>query len=168
MTDAIARALEAMRHVVREADETASLENEIAEVRFECVTRMQAASLMVHWPIVSVGERVLTGRERVALRAFFREATSNIIRHAKATAVTVEMSVVDASGTWRLVVHLRDDGCGLAADATEGGHGLPNMRDRAGVLGGSAVISSRADARGTEVRLEIPVGHSADRARGAS
>ncbi len=168
MTDEIARALEAMRHVVRDADEKASLENEMAEVRFECVTRMQAASLMVHWPIVSIDERVLNGRERVALRAFFREATSNIIRHANATAVTVGMAMLDVSGTRCLVVHLRDDGCGLPADPPGGGHGLSNMRARAESLGGNAVISMRTDAAGTEVRLEIPVARAQDRARGGS
>lgn len=163
VTGEIARALEAMRDVVRETDDEASLEFEVADVRFECVTRLQAAGLAVHWPIVAIEGRILTGRERVALRAFFREATSNVIRHAKATSVAVEMATVHTANGRCLAVHLRDNGCGMPA-SPRAGHGLANMRARAEALGGHAVIASRADTQGTEVRLECPLERSAARA----
>jgi signal transduction histidine kinase len=157
VTDEIARALEAMRDVVREADERGTLERELAEIRFECVTRLHAAGLIVHWPIVATEDRALTGPERLALRAFFREATSNVIRHASATtvAVTVTTSVVDSAR--RVIVCLRDDGHGLPRGVATTGQGIPNMRARAETLGGMASIGPRADHDGTEVRLEIPL-----------
>jgi signal transduction histidine kinase len=157
VTDEIARALEAMREVVREADDRASLQQELAEVRFECVTRLQAAALVVHWPIVHIDDRVLTGSERVALRAFFREAVSNIIRHAEATTVAVTITTSGMSdGQW-LTVCLCDDGQGVPAPLPVSGHGLANMRSRAEALGGTAVIGARRDAQGTEVRLDLPL-----------
>lgn len=157
VTDEIARALEAMRDVVRETDERGTLERELAEVRFECVTRLQAAGLIVHWPIVDIDDRAVTGPERLALRAFFREATSNVIRHASATSVAVEVAMSVVDGARRVVVCLRDDGRGLLRGAPTSGQGIPNMRARADALGGTASIGARVDHDGTEVRLEIPI-----------
>jgi signal transduction histidine kinase len=54
-----------------------------------------------------------------------------------------------------LVVHVRDDGQGLA-DERPGGVGLVSMRERAGEVGGICVVTS--DETGTLVAARLPLG----------
>lgn len=79
-----------------------------------------------------------------------REALSNVVRHAHATSVTVQVEVTGA----RLEVVVRDDGVGIGADAVESG--LSNVRDRATEHGG-AVELSRGEPHGTVLRWSVPV-----------
>jgi signal transduction histidine kinase len=89
-----------------------------------------------------------------------REATSNVVRHARASTVVIRLARVDG----RLVLTIRDDGggfdppastCDPGVNGRRSGQGLRNMAERARALGGRLTVSSRA-GRGTEVRLEIP------------
>ena len=58
---------------------------------------------------------------------FFKEALTNISRHAQATVV--EVRIEPTGKTWRLT--LRDNGRGFDPAAVTGGHGLRNLRSRA-------------------------------------
>jgi two-component system, NarL family, sensor histidine kinase UhpB len=86
-----------------------------------------------------------------------QEALSNVVRHARATHVAVE--ILRAGD--RLVVTVEDDGRGFDPDnviATEGGGlGLFGMKERAGYIGGRVEVASTPGA-GTRVRAEIPLG----------
>lgn len=79
-----------------------------------------------------------------------REALSNVVRHAHAGSVTVQ---VEATAE-RLSVTVRDDGVGISADAVESG--LGNVRARASEHGG-AVELSRGEPHGTVLRWSVPV-----------
>ena len=81
--------------------------------------------------------------------AVLREATTNVVRHAKAT--TLGVSVVAAD---RLSVEVTDDGIGLPAN----GHrsGLANLADRAGQLGGT-FSAARASTGGTRLVWDVPL-----------
>jgi signal transduction histidine kinase len=78
------------------------------------------------------------------------EALSNIIKHAQASAVTVEVEM-DGSA---LRMQITDDGVG---GATASGHGLANIADRVGALGGDVSIDS-PPGRGTRLSVRIPCG----------
>lgn len=82
-----------------------------------------------------------------------REALSNVVRHARASAV--RLRVEHDGGTLRLSIS--DDGVGFdpTVDPRPGHHGLGNMRARAEGLGGRLVLESHEGA-GTSVRCEIP------------
>lgn len=81
----------------------------------------------------------------------YREALTNVIKHAKATRVTVSLRVAQE----RLVFTVRDDGQGCDAPAINGkGRGVNNMKVRAAELGGSVTITAEG---GTCVSLEIPL-----------
>jgi len=82
--------------------------------------------------------------------AIVNEALSNIVRHAHATQVTIDVRTVDQ----QLEVVIRDDGIGLST-GHQAGYGLRNMRDRARLLGGRLDISP-ATGKGTAVSLLVP------------
>jgi two-component system sensor histidine kinase UhpB len=87
-----------------------------------------------------------------------QEALSNVIRHAQARTVDIELVARD--GFLHLVV--RDDGRGFdvavaRARATSGAsQGLLSMQERAALVGGELEIDSAA-GRGTTVRVRLPL-----------
>lgn len=79
-----------------------------------------------------------------------REAVANVVKHAKATELTVSVGVARGWCTLEVV----DDGVGLSVTG-DPGFGLENMRRRSEALGGSFVAA--ADDSGTRVEWRIPV-----------
>jgi signal transduction histidine kinase len=98
----------------------------------------------------------LTGRRfdrRTEGAAYFvaSEALANIVKHADATAVTVDLTLDDAG----LVIRVGDNGRGLSDDIVRGS-GLTNMADRAAALGGRVIVEANPTG-GTVVVAELPV-----------
>lgn len=91
---------------------------------------------------------------RHGLAQVVREATSNAVRHGKATAVVIRVHV--APGSLRVVV--ADDGKGFDVGAARtGGFGLRSMRERVEKLGGTLAVRSEPGS-GTEVEVAVPLG----------
>jgi signal transduction histidine kinase len=93
--------------------------------------------------------------------AFFRifqETLTNIIRHAGATHVAVNLK----QSKDRISLEVRDNGRGISK--AEISHtksmGLLNMRERAGLLGGDFKIGRIAHGKGTRVQVFIPLRRS--------
>jgi signal transduction histidine kinase len=78
------------------------------------------------------------------------EALTNAVRHARATAVSVEVETVGKV----LRVAVRDDGAGGAGFT--GGTGLVGLKDRVEALGGRILLDSPHGA-GTRLRVELPL-----------
>ncbi|HJZ76117.1 MAG TPA: two-component regulator propeller domain-containing protein [Vicinamibacterales bacterium] len=83
----------------------------------------------------------------------FKEGINNIVRHARATAVSVVLR--QEGGTLTLVI--ADNGCGFDPASSTDGHGLKSMRDRASRLGGMLDVRSAVGA-GTRLTLTCHVG----------
>jgi len=84
-----------------------------------------------------------------------KEAITNIVRHAQATAVSIRLRLEPS----KCILEIEDNGRGVAGlgDATGSSrNGLRNMRKRMEEIGGSFSIS-RAPEAGTLVRLIIPI-----------
>jgi signal transduction histidine kinase len=87
-----------------------------------------------------------------------QEALTNVVRHAKAHAVTVELARSDG----RLNLRVRDDGVGfdvspLREQAVRGASlGLLSMEERAALAGGGFEVDS-SPGHGTEVRAWFPL-----------
>ena len=77
-----------------------------------------------------------------------REAVTNILRHAGASRVDVELAVIDGEPVLSIV----DDGRG---GIDRSGHGLDGMRERLAGVGGRLEVDSPADG-GTRLRLVLP------------
>ena len=81
-----------------------------------------------------------------------KEAVHNIIKHAKASEVTVRM--VFAEGSLDISVH--DDGAGFQPVEGVSGHGLSNMKQRLQNIGGKCTVESKPGG-GTTVRLGLRI-----------
>jgi signal transduction histidine kinase len=90
-----------------------------------------------------------------------QEAINNIKRHAEARHIWLSLETIAD----RLVVTIRDDGCGFAVSQKMGTYdrgssfGLLNMRERAALIEAELQIESRCEPpnRGTTVRLSLPL-----------
>jgi len=88
---------------------------------------------------------------RISLFRLFKEALTNVVKHARATRV--EVSLAFAPGALALAV--TDNGLGLPVDGPlEPGRGVRNMRSRAQELGGTLALRP-ARPSGLELRLDL-------------
>ena len=104
--------------------------------------------------------RPLPPEHEVALYRITQEALNNVVKHAQAKQVMVELGV--ENGITYLLVE--DDGRGFNVHESNPnrqsmttGFGLQSMRERAEALGGSVQISS-SPGRGTTVKVQLPQG----------
>lgn len=93
----------------------------------------------------------LAGRFRQEVAAMFKEALRNVVQHACARVVTIQMAV--ERNHLRLVI--RDDGRGFSLDGPRG-NGLQNLELRASGLGGICRIVSLPGS-GTSVEIFVPL-----------
>jgi len=89
--------------------------------------------------------------------AFFRilqESLTNIVRHANATRVIVELRL---NGGWLSLI-VRDNGCGLPPGGRnkQGSFGLVGIEERILILGGTCAVFSERDG-GTTIMVSAPV-----------
>jgi two-component system sensor histidine kinase DesK len=104
---------------------------------------LQAAGVEVRTP---EKPPLLTARHEATLSMVLREAVTNILRHAKASECSIELSSADSS-THMVIV---DNGRG---NIREEGNGLRGMRERVQELGGKLLLDSN---RGTRLQIELP------------
>lgn len=82
-----------------------------------------------------------------------KEAVTNVVRHARASAVWLRLRLGPASFT----LEIQDDGCGVAdLGKAEARNGLRNMRKRMEDIGGAFSIGPAPEG-GTLVRLTAPI-----------
>jgi signal transduction histidine kinase len=126
---------------------TVTLRSELRTVVDEARTALGfRPELRIDGPVdTAVPEQVST-----ALLAVLREALSNVVRHARASAVTATVAV----GAGEVALTVADDGVGMPAE-TVVGHGVRNMRARAEDLGGSFAVA--AARPGTTVTWRVPL-----------
>ena len=80
-----------------------------------------------------------------------QEALHNVVKHAQATIVEVEINYSKES----VSLFIKDNGVGIDQTIATEGSGLRNMRDRAKVIGANFELQS-SKAGGTFISLSIP------------
>jgi signal transduction histidine kinase len=115
---------------------------------------LSAASRKGHVPVELEGDNVGRFAPAVESATYFccLEALQNVAKHAGSDAHAAIR--LDARRS-ELIFSVTDDGCGFDRPGVEG-HGLTNLRDRLGALGGHAEITS-IPGRGTTVLGCIPL-----------
>jgi signal transduction histidine kinase len=82
-----------------------------------------------------------------------QEALNNILKHAKASRVSVHLSF----GEQQTCLEIQDDGVGFdVAHLNAGGLGLPGIHERAQKIGGHLDIAS-APGKGTRIKIMVPL-----------
>ncbi len=107
--------------------------------------------------IYTAGDEIAANRNADKDLIIFRitqEVFNNIIKHAAATEITVDLDYAEGA----LELRIADNGVGFAADEAppaRHGMGLQNIRKRAGIIGGEAAIASNV-GQGTQIIVSIP------------
>lgn len=148
-------ALGEMRAIVQElTGEAVPLDEALAEARHETMQRLEAAGLELTWPLTLAAEPAgptLGHRVYRHLASMLREVTTNVIRHARARAVWVDVKVELERG--ELVVRVEDDGQGFDPASEPAGNGLVNLRTRAADVDGAVTIAREGGRTRVEIRL---------------
>lgn len=150
---------DAARHELEEAENIAR--KALAEVR-SAVTGIRATDLAaelasVHLMLESSGVSLLyehpphglPSEIEPTLAMVVREAGTNIARHAQATRVHIEVTLVDN----HVVLRIADNGRG---GIRESGNGLEGMRERVQALSGQMEIDSPR-GHGTTLGIRVPI-----------
>ena len=149
-------ALEEMRLSVRGlTGRPVRLADALGDWRAEIVSRLAQAGIEGGWDAPEDLPQTLSARAYVQTTRILREATSNIIKHSKASFCSVAASI--NAGDFQLVV--QDNGDGIAAEIDrrlDRGHGLASMKSRAKQLQGQCLVES-GPGYGTVIRLTVPL-----------
>jgi signal transduction histidine kinase len=92
----------------------------------------------------------LTPELETTIYRLVQEALTNVVKHAHARRCAVSLRLEERS----VIVEIRDDGSGFDPESRTSGFGLPGMRERVYLAGGTLEVSS--GAAGTTVRACIP------------
>jgi len=100
----------------------------------------------------ALGDERLPSELETALYRIVQESLTNIVKHARATRV----SVLVARREGEVVVVIEDDGAGFDPERPADGIGLLGMRERAELVEGTLTIESR-EGGGATIIAEVPV-----------
>lgn len=139
------------REALREVRETiggyrASLDDELSRAR----SLLAAAGVRARFEAMPDTD-VCAPRPEAVLALVLREAVTNVVRHAEATACSVRL----AASNGLMLLEVADDGRGLKGPH---GNGLRGMRERVASLSGTVEIGRATRRGGTRVRVTVPNG----------
>jgi signal transduction histidine kinase len=90
---------------------------------------------------------------RLAVYRIVEEALNNVLKHAAATCVDVELT---QTSDMKAELLIRDDGRGFDLDKQELGFGILTMQDYSGAVGGTLVVNSTPGS-GTTIEAMFPL-----------
>ena len=124
----------------------------LGNFRYRMESRFRSLNLQFEWLTHDMPESLeLEPDVGLNILRTLQEALANILKHAHAQRVTVDISYRPNL----LRIRVADDGCGLSATSGIKGRGVSNMRTRAQKIGASFAISALDP--GTEVTLAVPL-----------
>jgi hypothetical protein len=165
LRDQVQMALDEMRMAVDSLqpahDDLATL---LATLRYRLQSRLQAAGIEVVWDVGELPDlQQLSPHAALHVQRILLEAFTNVLKHARASQVTVQISWREGFSDDATLVLLRiaDNGVGLGTDAPAResqahGRGLNNMRTRAAAIGASLRVEPSAGG-GVCIALEWQV-----------
>jgi signal transduction histidine kinase len=120
---------------------------------FRWRSQLLACGIQARWDIDVPDEALqLSPHASLQLLRVAQEALTNVVKHAGASIVDVQLRLVDG----KLELEVRDNGIGAAGMSPESsGRGLTNMRTRATQLGGN--VDVHGGSGGTRVTVRVPL-----------
>ena len=124
-----------------------------AAIEWQCADFHKHTGIKCHL-LTELEEVALDRASSTAVFRILQESLTNVLRHAKATAVMLELDVQADN----LVLKIQDNGRGIMeAEMTDPRSlGILGMRERAGMVGGTVDITG-ADGEGTRVTVRVPL-----------
>ena len=100
---------------------------------------------------------------KISLYRIVQESLTNIVKHAGATTVKINLEIVAGknSQSGHVILNIEDDGAGFEPDNTRTGLGLLGMRERVEALNGTCSINAEP-GRGVRITVNIPLGDKTD------
>jgi two-component system, NarL family, sensor histidine kinase DevS len=146
----IRQTLTDLRDIVSNPAQAAqSLNNLMADSRAEISEVLEAAGVSLDWSDSGTAEIPIPPQIAMTLKSLLRESISNIVRHARASKVTVRQQFEGG----HIVIMIADNGRGFDPARDRMGNGLTNLRQRLKQFDGS--ISIRSSNSGTVLSARI-------------
>lgn len=123
----------------------------LADLRSETAERLAGAGVQLNWIITDTEFPSLTPHAVHALRSVIREAASNVMRHAQAKNLDINIQYLQG----KLIMTIEDDGTGSTPQASSAGNGLINMKSRITSLGGT--LEAAGTKKGFRLIAEFPL-----------
>lgn len=125
----------------------------LATLRYRVRPRLEAAGLALHWQVEELpAVEGLSPHTVMQIQRILLEALTNVLKHARASAIWVQCQWLEAERC--LLLEVADDGVGFDASAQgAAGQGLKNMQARAESIGGRLQWLAR-EGGGSRVVLE--------------
>ncbi len=128
----------------------------VATIRAYIQSHLEEAGMQVKFKNKGISKRLAPELE-IALFRIIQEATHNVVKHAQASSIEIEL----ISKNGKIVVIVKDDGRGFNTDTVLiSGNRIPSagiigIRERVQLLGGTFSIKSNIGG-GTRLEVEIP------------
>jgi signal transduction histidine kinase len=128
------------------------LSHAAAEWKSDITNRLNAAGCSLHWSFCADRDLILSATQWSGLTRVLRELVNNIITHARASQVEINLHL----DRGRLLLQVSDDGRGHTPEAWAHGLGLGGVRKRVKLLGGQVQWVARAE-RGIRCEVTAPL-----------
>jgi signal transduction histidine kinase len=126
----------------------------LGNLRYRLEPRFRAAGIELAFAYRDLPERLdIAAEDALQILRVLQESLTNVLKHARAKQVRVEISL--ARDPVRFVLAVADDGGGFDPAAPAAGRGLSGMRRRAERIGAALAVAS--DARGSRITLAYPL-----------
>jgi PAS domain S-box-containing protein len=111
-------------------------------------------SLHVEFHTRSWTEEKISNHQKLMLFRIIQEQANNVIKHAEARNLVMELSMDHVSN--QVILEIADDGKGFDPEKIKKGLGLSNIMSRADMFGGKTTIVS-ATGKGCQLSVQIPI-----------
>lgn len=148
--DLVAKAIQDLRDLSRSLNADSALSIGLVRAIERELTLMEKSNLYTTKLSMRGQQPHIDPRKELILFRVFQEALNNIIKHAKATEIRVEIDYSDQ----QMRLRIADNGAGFQTEAASEGIGLHNIRNRAALIG--AKLEMDSSPAGTILELTLP------------
>jgi signal transduction histidine kinase len=153
LLDLASEAIDDLRNVARSLRPMHLEEQGVTGALRTMLNRIRTSSGLELRSRVEEVDDVITGSDATHLYRIAQEAISNVIKHAEAESLSIEM-IRDIS---MVELRVRDDGKGMPPDSSDsGGFGLLSIGERCRMLGATLEIVPNTPS-GTSVLVRVPI-----------
>ena len=138
--------LKSLRNAIYTLDNksTTSILHAVTDIRAELQDRLNSLGMQLFWTQPdNLQNYTFTPRQHINLHRILHETTTNVIRHADAQFMTIDIEIIDD----QIRVFACDNGKGFNMDACIPGKGINNIKNRVKELNGEVHWTSNKESQ---------------------